>query len=466
MVNAVNAVDSLVRRLRCLDARHRALPLVALAVVSVLSLAARSAGLGDPCRTPCRSASDRVLIFDETYYVNAARVIAGVRPPPGQPYAGAPASLDPNAEHPQLAKLIIAGSIELLGDGPLAWRLPSVVLGSLALLGLFVLVRAAGGGRWTALGACALMAGDNLMLVHGRIGTLDVYALAAMIWGVALYLRGRPLLAGAVIGLGACTKLVALDALLVLGLVEGLRLVAARGGSGARPLPPIRRLGVSGLSAAAVLVALLAIMERIAPPYDASAGMRVAGGPFAQLAHMLSFAAAQTSPHGPRGIASYPWQWMADYKPIVYLYINPGQPTHELNGIQPGVHFLGMISPPILLLGLPALALAARGVVARRRLEPPAPEPPPAAALPSRSEVAILGLAWSIGTFAPFELLSLLFHRTSYLYYMLLVMPGGYVAVAQLIARSRTGLHRRLAVVWAGAVLLAALGMYPLTPLP
>ncbi len=82
-------------------------------------------------------------------------------------------------------RCIIAAGIELFGDGPVAWRLPSVLLGTVAMLGLFALVRAAGGGRWTALGATALMAADNLLLVHGRIATLDIYATAAMIWGAA-----------------------------------------------------------------------------------------------------------------------------------------------------------------------------------------------------------------------------------------------------------------------------------------
>ena len=47
----------------------------------------------------------------------------------------------------------IAGSIELFGDGPFAWRIGSLVFGTLAILGMFALVRAAGGGPWTALGA-------------------------------------------------------------------------------------------------------------------------------------------------------------------------------------------------------------------------------------------------------------------------------------------------------------------------
>ncbi|MGH2889817.1 MAG: glycosyltransferase family 39 protein, partial [Solirubrobacteraceae bacterium] len=172
------------RGLTRLRASARA-PLVALALVSVLSLGARSLLLDEPCQSPCNKATDHTLIFDEAYYVNAARVIAGIRPPAGDHYADAPLGVDPNAEHPQGAKLIMAAAIDIFGDGPFAWRIGSLLMGSLAILGMFALVRAAGGGRWTATGAATLMACDNLLLVHGRIGTLDIYAVAPMIWGVA-----------------------------------------------------------------------------------------------------------------------------------------------------------------------------------------------------------------------------------------------------------------------------------------
>jgi predicted membrane-bound dolichyl-phosphate-mannose-protein mannosyltransferase len=328
-------------------------PIVVLAALCVLSLAARAAWLGAPCRSPCAAGADHVLIFDEVYYVNAARVIAGIHPPRGSPYADSPLGVDPNSEHPQLAKLAIAGSIELLGDGPLAWRLGSLVFGTLAILGMFVLARAAGLGRWSALAAAALMASDNLLIVHGRIGTLDIYALAAMVWAGAAYLRERSVTAGALVGIGACLKLVAGYLVLAFGTIELLRrLCSPRHGRASA-----RRLAVCSISAAAVFLGLLALLDRIAPPYYDAAHKPIAANPFAHLAHMVSYAAHQTSPSGPRGIASYPWTWLVDYKPITYLNVNPARPAPGLYHVHPAVHFLGLISPPILLLALPAIFL-------------------------------------------------------------------------------------------------------------
>ncbi len=417
-------------------------PLALLAVLTLLSLAARVALLGEPCRSPCRSPADHTLMFDESYYVNAARVIAGVRPPSGSTYADAPLGKDPNAEHPQLAKLVIAGSIELFGDGPLAWRLGSLICGSLAMLGVYALVRAAGGGPWVALGASALMAFDNLLLVHGRIGTLDIYALAAMIWAAVAYLRGRPIVAGTLIAVGSCCKLVAPYLLLALAVFEALRWSMDRREAARRA----GRVGACAAAAVGVFFVLLAILDRVAPPYDPVAGEVIGGGPFGHLAHMISYAAAQNSPHGPTGIASYPWEWLIDLKPIVYLNINPSQPAPGLYHIHPAAHFIGMISPPIMLLALPALAFAL-----------------PAAAR-ARNDVGVIALAWFIGTFVPFALLSLIWSRTSYIYYMVTVMPGIYIAVSQLVAAIHVS--SKLVAAWVAAVVVAAVVMYPFTPWP
>jgi predicted membrane-bound dolichyl-phosphate-mannose-protein mannosyltransferase len=425
---------TLVQRVRA-PFRAPWMPIALLAVVSVLSLLARAAWLSDPCANPCKGEAAHSLIFDEVYYVNAARRIDGIPVPANEPYAGDPAGQDPNSEHPQLAKLVIAGAIDVFGDGPFAWRIGSLLFGSMAILGMFALALAAGAGRWGSLLAATLMASDNLLLVAGRIGTLDIYVVTFMIWAAAMYLRGRPLAAGVLLGLGATAKLVAPYLLLVLLLVElircrrdGLRIAA-------------RALAELTLTAVAVYFAVLAAFDRIAPPYDPQTGRTITAGPLAHTERMLSYAAAQTSPHGPTGIASYPWDWLVDFKPINYLNVTVASGSSRTAT----VHFLGLISPPILVLAIPALLLAVRG--AWRGLD-----------------VDATAVAWFLGTWLPFVALSLFWQRTSYLYYMVIVMPGIYLALAR--AFTRPWMPRWVLGGWLAMVLAAAVLAYPFLPLP
>src|SRR5271154_5185410 len=112
----------MVKRLQAWARDRPSLPLWLLGALLLVSTLGRLAWIAEPCRAPCRSSTDHILIFDEDYYVNAARVIDRIQPPTGAPYANSPLGTDPNSEHPPLAKLIIAGGIELFGDGPIAWR--------------------------------------------------------------------------------------------------------------------------------------------------------------------------------------------------------------------------------------------------------------------------------------------------------------------------------------------------------
>ena len=428
-------------------------PLALLALVTLLSLGLRIALIDEPCRVPCRTANDHLLVFDEVYYVNAARVIAGINPPADQKYHDAPRGDDPNSEHPQLVKVMMAGAIELFGDNPFAWRLPSLLLGTLAIVAMFWLVRAAGGSDWLALLAATLMAADNLLLVHGRIGTLDVPVLALMLCAAVAYLRGRPLAAGILVGIGTAMKLVAPYVLAVVVLLELLRaLPEIRRATGPVLRGAARRVGWCVTGAAATFVALLALLDRLAPPYDPVTMRRLGGSPFTHLSHMLSYGADQTSPHGPTGIASYPWDWLVDLKPITYLNINPDKPAPGLFHVHPAAHFLGVISPAIMLLALPSLVFLAWAVLARRRRSP------------GEGEVPVLALAWFLGTFLPFVVLSVAFSRTSYLYYMVVVMPGIYLAVSDVLMRLRR--YWPWLALWGVALLGSLVVLYPFTPLP
>jgi dolichyl-phosphate-mannose--protein O-mannosyl transferase len=439
--------------------RFPAAPLVVLVLVLLLSLGARGYQLGQPCQRPCTTANAHTLIFDEAYYVNAARVIAGIRPPAGSHYDQSPLGTDPNAEHPQGAKLLMAAAIELFGDGPFAWRIGSVIFGSLAILAMYALVRAAGGGRWTAVGAAGLMAADNLMIVSGRIGTLDVYALAPMLFGAACYVRGRLVAAMLMLALADCMKEVAPYALVVLGLLELGRVLLRRRDPSLpaawRLRPALLRFVLVVLGSFAGFILGLWVMGLIATPYADSAHQLITGGPFAHLWHMITYAEALTVPHGATGIASYPWQWLFDKGAITYLGVSAPLPGHAA-GITPVCLFLGEISPPIIALAIPALLLClVRLAGLPRRL---------AARTPEELQLSLLVLAWFLGTWGPYELQSALEHRISYLYYMLSVLPGIYLALALLASslwRTRRMWLRATTAAWVLAVTVFAVIMYP-----
>jgi cytochrome bd-type quinol oxidase subunit 2 len=114
-----------------------------------------------------------------------------------------------------------------------------------------------------------------------------------------------------------------------------------------------------------------------------------------------------------------------------------------------------MVSPPILAFAIPALVVSAVRAVRRR---------PASSRSSGEVGVAVLALAWTIGTWLPFELQNRAYHRISWLYYMIIVMPGVYVAVgslASLLWRQRRTWLRGAVALWGLTVLAAAVVMFP-----
>ena len=128
----------------------------------------------------------------------------------------------------------------------------------------------------------------------------------------------------------------------------------------------------------------------------------------------FSYAAGQTSPHGPKGIASYPWEWLIDLKPINYLNVTVTSGSSRIST----VHFLGLVSPPMLLFALPALALALY------------------AGWRGGLEIDAVAVAWFCGSWLPFVALSLFWQRTSYLYYICLLYTSAGSARTRCCPRS------------------------------
>jgi len=152
---------------------------------------------------------DLGLVFDEVYFINAARNIIG-RPmifgPADNPVTDIyPKFTDPYPGHPPLANLIVAISALALGENALAYRLPSVIFGTLLLLFLYLAVKRLASDQ-VAFYAATFLSLDTLTLIHSRIFTLDIFMMSFMMLGFYLFLRGRYVAAGMAIGLSALSK--------------------------------------------------------------------------------------------------------------------------------------------------------------------------------------------------------------------------------------------------------------------
>lgn len=209
--------------------------------------------------------------------------------------------------------------------------------------------------------------------------------------------------------------------------------------------PALARLAIAAIGSAALFIAGLWVMGLIAPPFSGDSGRQhlITGGPFGHLAYIINFAKGFSNSSGAQ--LGYPWQWWYDHGGQTLLRVNPSATAcHVPPDFPPGVTclrdalpglgphavrpvsaFLTMISPPILAFSIPALVVCGARAVRRR---------PPSSRSSGELAVAVLALAWTAGTWLPFELQNLAYHRISWLYYMIVVSPG---------STSQLGISRR-----------------------
>ena len=159
-------------------------------------------------------------VFDETHYVFAASVMAGLEPPTGleawknSDYPIIARTPDPNFSHPPLGKALIVASIKAFGNTPWAWRFPSAVASIVSLILIYLIARRLTRDDWVAWLATFFMCFDMMHVCQSRIAMLDMFLLVAalMLMGSVLLLIEDPKSkwgnAGAVlaIGIGLSTK--------------------------------------------------------------------------------------------------------------------------------------------------------------------------------------------------------------------------------------------------------------------
>lgn len=379
-------------------------PGTALPLLLIAALAVRAVWLDLPRGS---------LIFDESYYVNAARILLGLTVAPGAAYADAPTGLDPNTEHPPLGKLLIALSMAIFGDNGIGWRIPSLISGMTALGALYLIVRAAGESAWLAVLAVGFFAFDNLTVVHGRIGTLDAIVLAPMLLGAWVALRERWALAGLVMGVAILIKLTALYGLLALLTLIALKVLGE--------WRTQRRISLISLRPAITLIATFLVVA-FAGLWLLDAQFTTFASPVDHLRRMVEYGANLRAPVDQAGVCpgadSGPWQWLFNQCQINYLRVDVTVSAgEEVISTIPSVDFRGALNP-LLMTAIPLASLFVAW-----------------SAWQTKSMLARWSLVWAAANFLPYVALALASQRIMYIYYFLQVVPAVAVALAILLLR-------------------------------
>ena len=112
-----------------------------------------------------------------------------------------------NTEHPPLAKYIIGLSMLLLGDKPLSWRIPSIILGSLTILIVYI-VAARLTSPFIGLTVFIFAFLDPIFRNLSSIAMLEIYVTFFTALSMISALKERYLISALSIGLAAASKLI------------------------------------------------------------------------------------------------------------------------------------------------------------------------------------------------------------------------------------------------------------------
>lgn len=405
-------------------------------------------------------------VFDEVYQAfTAGRYAAGDR----DAYVwatratGAPEHCAYEWVHPPLAKLVLTGSILVLGDGPFGWRLPCGFAGAALVALAYVVARRMLPVRGAAELAALALATDGMVLVMSRTAMSDIFVALFVFaayasfwrWLCARWPEGesgqhppdarattrRLYLTGGILGVAVATKWFGLLAWGWIGLVVGAEAVAAaaaglrRGSSGGRAL-----LGIAHVALAMIAIPACIYLACYIPFFAQGYTMGDLGELLRQQVHYHTTLTAQ------HDYASAWWSWPLLLR-SVWLW------TGTQDGIHRDVYAIG--NPAFWWAALPVLLAL---VVQRARAF--------GRGVPIGGHAGTVILLGFLGQWVPWALP----RRPAFLYYLLSALPFAALAVAWMAALAARRIGRAGSVVRLGyalALVAFAAWLYPLwTGLP
>jgi hypothetical protein len=162
-------------------------------ILALLIFSSRLAIVNSPKPVIGEAYYDTGFVFDESYYVKAARKML----------AGEPA----NDEHPPLSKAFIMLGMTLFGDRPLGWRIFPMLASSISIVLVYGIALLICGKKSVSFLAAMLFATDTMAFNIGQIAMLDAPSMMFVLAGSMLLLRERHDLGSLCFGLASLCKL-------------------------------------------------------------------------------------------------------------------------------------------------------------------------------------------------------------------------------------------------------------------
>jgi predicted membrane-bound dolichyl-phosphate-mannose-protein mannosyltransferase len=341
-------------------------------------------------------------LFDELHYIPDARRIVNNEG-------------TERTEHPPVAKLFIAGGIKVFGDNPWGWRMPAVILSTIAIALFHDICRKLGAGHKLAFIATLLLALENLTFIHGGIAMLDFYVMFFTILAFWLYLKGWWEAAAVAVALAGLSKVSGVLSIVPIGLHWLLTrfkssMVKPPAEKGLKRLDrfiytygrPLRFVLAMALAPVAFLL-LMPVFDYIIWGHwiDPIAQIKYMAGGMASIKFSVYIDAETGLYKAP--LPSRPWEWILSPSGSFYLYgwlINPAKYTLAALRYHDVPLYMGILSPTIWLAGLLVIPFAIWQSF-------------------KKNNVAIFAVCWLIGTWLLWIPLSLSTDRVSFIFYFL-----------------------------------------------
>jgi predicted membrane-bound dolichyl-phosphate-mannose-protein mannosyltransferase len=225
------------------------------------------------------------LIFDEVWYVNAARIFLAKK-------------ICERPEHPPLAQLFISLGVFAFGDTPLGWRIFSVIFSVIALYFHYRLIMEETLDYNLALSSMMILAVNKLYFTFSTLGLLDIYMLTFTIISIFSASKRRFIESSIFMAVSSLCKLTA-----VFYLPTLLSMIVVRSGPRGQRRRALKKVFVWIGVYALTFITLLALGDLLYGGFS----LQTVRNPIDHLLYMVS---VHASSNWPVGLSEKPWLWL------------------------------------------------------------------------------------------------------------------------------------------------------------